>query len=156
MKSLREQLDKCRHFTGVGSDCKGNPIRNYDLAECAAHVRYKSVRRDGFELPCFHEGSFGEKPRGECDKCSFKSPKELDVEVAEHKAHTTKLMAKLTVVRPAIMAHAKAHGYANGNGVSDFIDCPACKTGRVRYSVSGYNGHVHAHCSTSGCVSWME
>ena len=36
------------------------------------------------------------------------------------------------------------------------MDCPICKTGKLRYSRAAYNGHVHAKCSTNGCVAWME
>jgi hypothetical protein len=43
--------------------------------------------------------------------------------------------------------------YLSGHGV---IDCPVCKTGKLRYSRAGYNGHVHAGCTTDGCVGWME
>lgn len=37
----------------------------------------------------------------------------------------------------------------------EVIECPKCK-GRLRLSQSSYNGHVHGHCETKGCVSWME
>ena len=43
--------------------------------------------------------------------------------------------------------------YISGAGV---MECPVCKTGKLRYSRAGYNGHVHARCSTDGCVAWME
>lgn len=36
------------------------------------------------------------------------------------------------------------------------MECPVCKTGKLRYSRAAYNGHVHARCSTDGCVAWME
>jgi hypothetical protein len=36
------------------------------------------------------------------------------------------------------------------------MSCPVCKTGTLRYSRAAYNGHVHAGCSTEGCVRWME
>ena len=36
------------------------------------------------------------------------------------------------------------------------MDYPVCKTGKLRYSRAAYNGHVHAGCTTKGCVSWME
>jgi len=36
------------------------------------------------------------------------------------------------------------------------LACPVCKTGELRYTRSSYNGHVHAACTTKGCVSWME
>lgn len=34
--------------------------------------------------------------------------------------------------------------------------CPVCNTGILKYSRSSYNGHVHARCTTEGCVAWME
>lgn len=43
--------------------------------------------------------------------------------------------------------------YFCGAGV---MDCPVCGTGKLQYSRAAYNGHVHARCSTAGCVSWME
>lgn len=43
--------------------------------------------------------------------------------------------------------------YLSGGGA---IPCPVCKTGTLRYSRAAYNGHVHAGCSTQGCVQWME
>ena len=36
------------------------------------------------------------------------------------------------------------------------IDCPVCKSGKLRYTRASYNGHVHAACSTDNCVQWME
>lgn len=36
------------------------------------------------------------------------------------------------------------------------MECPVCKTGKLRYSRAAYNGHVHAACSTETCVRWME
>lgn len=43
--------------------------------------------------------------------------------------------------------------YFSGAGV---MECPVCKKGKLRYSRAGYNGHVHAACSTETCVRWME
>jgi hypothetical protein len=43
--------------------------------------------------------------------------------------------------------------YFSGAGV---MPCPVCKSGTLRYSRSGYNGHVHAACSNCECVRWME
>jgi len=37
-----------------------------------------------------------------------------------------------------------------------FMECPICKKGRLCYSISSYNGHIHACCDTGTCVSWME
>lgn len=43
--------------------------------------------------------------------------------------------------------------YFSGQGE---ITCPACSTGRLRYSRAGYDCHVHARCSTENCVAWIE
>jgi len=41
--------------------------------------------------------------------------------------------------------------------VIDKIECPICKTGEVRFIISDHaNGHIHGHCSTENCISWME
>jgi hypothetical protein len=40
---------------------------------------------------------------------------------------------------------------------SGTIDCPACNGVKtLRFSRAGYNGHIHAGCTTEGCVRWME
>lgn len=40
-------------------------------------------------------------------------------------------------------------------GKAEVIECPAC-AGRLHLSQAAINGHVHGHCETAGCVSWME
>lgn len=37
----------------------------------------------------------------------------------------------------------------------EVIKCPKCG-GKLHLRQSCYNGHVHGHCETEGCVSWME
>lgn len=37
----------------------------------------------------------------------------------------------------------------------EVVECPVCK-GNLHLSQSSYNGHVHAHCETGGCISFME
>lgn len=34
--------------------------------------------------------------------------------------------------------------------------CPICTTGALNYTVASYNGHMHAMCTSEGCVRWME
>lgn len=36
------------------------------------------------------------------------------------------------------------------------LKCPICPEGTLRYSVAGINGHMHAACTTEGCIRWME
>ncbi|KAF0199011.1 MAG: hypothetical protein FD170_3939 [Bacteroidetes bacterium] len=43
-------------------------------------------------------------------------------------------------------------GKAENRGV---IECPQCG-GQLRYARAKSNGHVHGHCKTEGCLSWMQ
>lgn len=56
-----------------------------------------------------------------------------------------------TVAAKAIRAHAKQQ-----HGVSGSLDCPICKSGTLRYSISSHNGHIAAACTTPGCARWIE
>jgi hypothetical protein len=139
---------RCKHFTGLQNNV------------CAAGVAYASVRMNGqFQYrykyskavythracyPCLGKWNFGGET---CDKREFPTREELEAEdrsFQEQFANTLK-------AREAIVAAT------NGKrGVSGQIDCPICNTGKLGYSVSGYNGHIHARCSTENCVAWME
>lgn len=60
-------------------------------------------------------------------------------------------MKRMTLVWPVVSAWRKEPPV----GKSEIIKCPACE-GRLHLRQSSYNGHVHGHCETEGCVSWME
>lgn len=53
-------------------------------------------------------------------------------------------------------ADAKANGYGRGVGGAGNVQCPSCRVGTIYYGVSALNGHMHASCSTPGCLRWME
>jgi len=53
-------------------------------------------------------------------------------------------------------AAAESEGLGKGHPGTGSVACPKCGTGTIHYSVSGLNGHMHAACTTAGCVSWME
>jgi hypothetical protein len=59
------------------------------------------------------------------------------------------------VIAPADITHfyQPQSNYFCGVGA---MDCPICGTGKLKYSRSGYNGHVLARCSTDNCVAWIE
>lgn len=40
--------------------------------------------------------------------------------------------------------------------ITDKMLCPVCSIGELRYAISSHNGHIHGHCNTENCVSWME
>ncbi len=139
-RTLAEQIGgKCVHFSGLMCD------------ECKAGVAYSSVKCESKnwreQYPCFVEGK--EIP---CDKRRFLTPEEVAAEVAESEAHTEKMMLAIG----AVCADAKTRGLKKGNGGAGEIDCPACKTGKLGYSVASYNGHIWGKCSTPECVAWMQ
>lgn len=85
-KSLREQIDgKCKHFTGTIND------------QCAAGVEYATVRGPADERPyriaCFRDDQFKTgKPLPECSRRCWRTPEEVDAEVAESRAAIQKML----------------------------------------------------------------
>jgi hypothetical protein len=56
-------------------------------------------------------------------------------------------------VLKAILPWRKAHQNEN---YGEVVPCPICG-GKLHLTIAGaYNGHVHGHCETKECVSWME
>lgn len=65
-------------------------------------------------------------------------------------------LQRMTKVREQIVGHIAAAGKQK-KFVQDSIPCPLCGGGTVYYVYSGhYNRHIHAQCSTAGCIQWME
>lgn len=174
MRSIQEQCNKCKHFGGIGNDAKGEHLER-SLAEiegkpwgrgtCRAGVNYNEVMKTGarmIALPCFPMEQEPDNMPADgiwptCPKREWKTDAELDAEAADHENRTRKMMAQFSVIRPAIVAAAKAKGGGKGKkDVVGLIDCPSCKTGKVGYSMASINGHVWAKCSTDGCAEWME
>lgn len=174
-RSIREQCDHCRHFTGLGNGPDRQRVAGKERGRCAALIPYDDVRKQGSRmvaLPCFHPEPDNMPQDGvwpTCPKLSFKTPAELDAEAAASEERTKRFLQRITVVRPAILKHAgvteKSATEDDGDdvprdrGESDkagAFPCPICTTGTLSYRVSGYNGHVWANCSTTDCCSWME
>lgn len=133
--STNQQRRACRcvHFTGI------------QHATCSVGVKYESFTRDK-SLPCLLKAPLHTEQHV-CDKYLAPTPEQME---AEDRAHE-KMFADVTKARAAIMVHAQ-----NKRGVAGKLPCPVCTTGELRYSISGYNGHVHAGCTTKACVGWME
>lgn len=123
----RERYKKCRHFTGVqNKTCKEGVAY--------ADVRDETTRPYGF--PCLDKG-------GTCDKKSLLTDAEEDARDKE----IAQRIASIGEARAAIVEHGKSSGR---------IPCPCCEGGTLGYSKAASNGHIHAACSTPGCVRWME
>lgn len=147
LKRGRTRETSCRHFNGLMND------------QCEACVSYQSVRVDGtwkyrYEhsktvytlgaaYPCIHQ----EIGNATCPKFELLSAEE----VAQEEAEIQKSIERFGIAMTAIKADSQGK-----RGVAGEIDCPCCKTGKLRYSIAGCNGHIHAGCTTEGCVSFMQ
>jgi hypothetical protein len=118
---------KCVHFNGVQHNV------------CDAGVSYDTILRGPDGFTCF----------GECGGCEKFQAKGIDAvrkEFDEADAYAEKIEACLRAIK-------ERHG--ENRGFADSMACPSCKTGTLRYSISGCNGHIHGQCSTNGCAAWM-
>ena len=60
-------------------------------------------------------------------------------------------------VKQARCAITDKHGTKKPpESIRDNMPCPCCEAGVLHYSISSYNGHIHAACDSKVCVSWME
>jgi hypothetical protein len=134
-KRISEYMDKCAHFNGVQNDT------------CKAGVNYESAFPTG-GIPCFR---VSESP-GRCSLVQLPTREQATQRYEEREAQIEK---SLNAMRAA-HADAAEKGFGKRNGGVSQCPCPACGTGTIRYSVASLNGHMHARCTTQGCVSWME
>ncbi len=119
---------------------------------CNAGVEYATFQGVSFEnRPCFCRN--GKEPNSGCSLAQFPTAEELAAEDAEIEQRCQ----EIGKARQAIVAHLGGPWKKGTPGAIGRIDCPVCDGKQsLRFSRAGYNGHIHAHCSTEGCVSWME
>lgn len=124
---------RCVHFTGIGNNV------------CKAGVVYDSFER-GKSLPCILKMQH----LGEQNVCA-KYEKPTAESLAKEDRAWDKMYGDMMKARKAITDLA-----GKRRGVLGKLPCPVCASGNLSYSISGYNGHIHATCSTRDCVAWME
>lgn len=133
-KSHREQIEsKCVHFNGLIND------------HCDAGVNYDSVgsKENRRDKPCFKGGS------GECDKCRFPTEEEILEQINRSNLAFERAMKGMALKKEI----KQEHGNSYGTGVKE---CPECgKNLSYRY-YGNQNGHLHMHCETEDCISFME
>jgi hypothetical protein len=139
-RRITSKMARCVFFTGTHREV------------CEAGVNYRLLVGGpdfgwGTRLPCLSEFEPKSGDRATCDKCRMTTREEAEQEVAESDASYARVSACLTAI------HEK-HGKARG--LAESMPCPVGCGGTLRYSISGYNGHVHGQCSTEGCASWMQ
>ena len=135
MRLIEQTLNKCKNFNGMVN------------GQCKAGVTYADVRvvTEGkpHRYPCW----ISDGCTSGCQHAVFPTQEEAE----ERERKVQKSMENYTTARNAIVAHTEGK-----RGVAGSIECPVCKTGVLRFSIAGCNGHIHAKCNSEGCVSWME
>lgn len=135
-RRLRSSGDHwCIHRTPFGSD----------HLVCKVGIDFHPFLKPGDRMdnmPCLGTPSPDEAVKM-CPRYVRLTDEELEADRIESKAQCM----RMGIIRRAIIKSGKSSGE---------IECPACKTGTVRFSVARCNGHVHARCSTDGCAEWME
>lgn len=136
---VQRELTTCSHFNGVVHET------------CKAGVNYHELCGSGVgcfaKIPCTNaEGSVV------CDKRQFPTREQAEQVMREDDSH----LERFVKANNAAHAHAKTAGLGRGKGGRGEMPCPLECGGVLRYSVAGVNGHMHAACSTKGCMSWME
>lgn len=139
-RRITSKMSRCVHFTGTMRDT------------CEAGVNYRQIVGGpdlgwGTRLPC-HVDLFPAKGGdvATCEKRRMTTREEAEAEVREADESYQRVSTCLKAIREK---HGKARGLA------DSMPCPTECGGTLRYSISGYNGHVHGQCSTPMCASWM-
>lgn len=142
----RQKIGRCVHFDGL-------PIgeREPSGKRCRAGVDYRALVGGPDEGWACRAPCITTSRSNDVVPCtSYRDP--TPDEIAESEAEFQSVMNRMRVVMTGIAPWRKAH---KGQSFAEVVECPACK-GRLHLSIAAYNGHVHGHCETAGCASWME
>jgi hypothetical protein len=130
----------CKHYRAM-----------FEHSTCEAGVAYDTFKGMDFKArPCFRDNT--EKPRPGCELAAWQTPEEI----AEYERWLNERIANIGKARLAIVDHLGGPWKKGTAGGAGKIKCPCCESGELQFSRAGYNGHIHARCSTDKCVSWME
>ena len=148
---------KCKHFNGTMHDTCEAGVLYADVAVEHEPISYRyqgdppgAAYTHSKSLPCLKKYDL---IGCTCDKAEYPTAEEVEAAKQER----LKSFEQTKTARAAIMAHARENGYVQRlSGARGQIVCPVCNYGTLHYSVDSCNGHVHARCSTDGCLAWME
>ena len=132
----------CNHYHGM-----------HETDSCDAGVEFSTLEHYGTakfrkSCPCF-----GPEQTGKCQHKAYPTAEEM----AEREAERKRSFEDTMKARAAIVDSLGGPWERGMEGSTGDIDCPVCGVaGALQFSRSGYNGHIHASCRTSGCVGWME
>ena len=143
---------RCKHFTGVSNKCCKAGVRYVDVERRHSPMNYDSggvTYSSSLSRPCItkynHAGA-------ECDKLEFPTAEEI----AAIMERQEKGLLGIMKARAAIVEKIGPYVKRKSPDVAGSLACPVCTTGTLGYRRATFNGHIHARCSTEGCVAWME
>lgn len=129
--------DWCKHYRAMSEN-----------ETCLAGVEYKLFKGTGStSCPCWEK-----QPHEPCAKAEYRTPQEI----AEAEAEMSLRFQKIVIAREAIVNHLGGPWKRGTGGSVGKIPCPVCRAGELKFSRAALNGHIHAGCTTKGCVNWME
>jgi len=153
-KSVADQIvNRCKHFNGFRGYFAKDP--KAQVCKCGIKVRALVGGDDlGWisRTPCLadHETDVV------CSKREFPTREEAEAEARESEAHTkATLLAMKRCIEDSDDRGFSVFDSDNRPDVAGEIQCPACG-GTLKYSRSGYNGHIWGKCETEGCLQWMQ
>lgn len=132
----------CKHFCGTVEPVCGAGV---NIRELAGGPDYGWCTR----LPCnSHLGERDPSAVVHCDKYEEPTPEEI----AEEELFMAQMMDRHIQSAPWVDSIRRAYAGKDAAGTDR---CPICAA-PIYWSISAYNGHVHATCSTDGCLRFME
>lgn len=154
-QTIAFDMQYCQHYRPAGVTMVGGKEPD---GVCAAGVNYEAQFPNPDKSQPAHFGIFkricctsGGKRSEEEQVASCPKWVRRTREQGEARADAfDEAMRQMEAVGPVVAAWRKKPW-----GKAEVIECPACK-GRLHLSQAACNGHVHGHCETDGCVSWME
>lgn len=144
-KTIQFEMNYCQNYDPIPG---GKFNASWCKKKCpAVDERIPSPSAGVFGQPCMY-GHLLEDPVAVCPSWVRKTREmgEMRADVLE------KALQQMEIVGPTVRVWINSPG---PKGKQETIECPVCK-GKLHLSRSGYNGHVHGHCETEDCVSWME
>ena len=142
-EEIKSEMGRCIHFKGIQNE----------VCKAGVNVRQLVGGPDfgwGARLPCLLMDAG--KCEAECASRKLLTREEAETAVKEPDASLKRTLTAVALAHK----HADEQGLGEGNGGASELPCPLECGGTLRYRVASYNGHMHAACSTKGCVSWVE
>lgn len=141
--------DLCKHFGGMRPPT------------CAVGVNVREITGGPdlgwlIRIPCRTTVEMrGGKPvpRATCPQFELPTDEEHAAEEAKWEAIVLESERRMKLGQE-LFRRIRRENKGRSNSGSD--PCPACEGGTLYWRIAGYNGHIHARCTTDGCISFME